>query len=335
MDADVVRRNLHLFLGSRLKRLGEQMQSDAAQVAEQAGISIQPGQYPLLATLDARGPLTVGELTRDMRLSQPAITKTATRLAKAGFVRISVSENDGRQREVVLTETGQAALDQSKRDIWPQVEAAVKELTDGLSGSLFDQIATIEARLAACSLSSRAQRAPMELQPALDSDVPALVALMNRAYRGVGPDAGWNSEAEYIEGERTNVAVLREELKAKPEASLLMWRTSAEIQGCVWLEPLDSGCWYLGSLTVDPSLQAAGLGRKLLAASEDWVARRGGREIKMTVVNVRESLLAWYSRRGYGLTGETEPFPYDDARFGIPKRDDLFFVVLRKPLGQD
>jgi GNAT superfamily N-acetyltransferase len=158
---------------------------------------------------------------------------------------------------------------------------------------------------------------------------------MNRAYRGVGPDAGWNSEAAYIDGERTNEDLLREEMMGRPEASLLVWRTGGEIQGCVWLEPLGDGCWYLGSLTVDPRLQAGGLGRKLLSGAEDWVARRGGREIKMTVVNVRESLLAWYSRRGYRLTGETEPFPYDDARFGIPKRDDLVFVVLRKRLVQE
>ena len=53
----------------------------------------------------------------------------------------------------------------------------------------------------------------------------------------------------------------------------------------------------------------------------------------MTVVNVRDTLIAWYRRRGYILTGEAEPFPYDDARFGVPKRDDLSFVVLRKRLG--
>ena len=48
--------------------------------------------------------------------------------------------------------------------------------------------------------------------------------------------------------------------------------------------------------------------------------------------NVRDSLIAWYARRGYQPNGETEPFPYDDARFGIPKRNDLRFAVLRKQL---
>ena len=46
----------------------------------------------------------------------------------------------------------------------------------------------------------------------------------------------------------------------------------------------------------------------------------------------RDTLIAWYERRGYALTGETKPFPYDDPLFGLPQRPDLEFVVLEKRL---
>jgi ribosomal protein S18 acetylase RimI-like enzyme len=171
------------------------------------------------------------------------------------------------------------------------------------------------------------------LVPATDADVPEIVALMNRAYRGRGAALGWSNEASYIDGDRTSETLLRQDIAANAEASLLAWRrASGDLRGCVWLEPLGDDVWYLGSLTVDPLAQNAGLGRQLLAAAEDWVRARGGRSIKMTVVNVRDSLIAWYGRRGYRLTGEIEPFPYDDLRFGLPKRPDLCFVVLRKQL---
>jgi GNAT superfamily N-acetyltransferase len=114
---------------------------------------------------------------------------------------------------------------------------------------------------------------------------------------------------------------------------MLVWRRpSGDLIGCVWLEAEGGGVWYLGSLSIDPRAQNGGLGRKLLAAAEDWVRERGGREVRMTVVNLRETLIAWYVRRGYALTGEAEPFPYEDARFGTPKRAGLHFVVLRKRL---
>ena len=176
----------------------------------------------------------------------------------------------------------------------------------------------------------------MQLEQAGAGDLAAIASLMNRAYRGVGPDAGWTGEASYIEGERTSVAMLAADIAAKPGATLLVSRGApgAAIAGTVWLEPFDGGTWYLGSLTVDPALQNTGTGRRLLAAAEESVRAQGGGRVRMTVVNVRDTLIAWYVRRGYRLTGEIEPWPYDDNRFGIPKRGDLAFVVLDKALGR-
>jgi ribosomal protein S18 acetylase RimI-like enzyme len=172
----------------------------------------------------------------------------------------------------------------------------------------------------------------LTLRPAQPAELPALVALINRAFRGTGPHAGWNTEAVFIEGDRTTLPLLQAELAAKPDAILLAAQADAQspIHGCVLLQPLARGTWYLGSLTVDPTLQNAGLGRSLLAAAEAWARERGATGIQMTVVNVRDTLIAWYQRRGYRLTGETRPFPYGDTRFGIPRRDNLGFVVLEK-----
>jgi hypothetical protein len=68
---------------------------------------------------------------------------------------------------------------------------------------------------------------PPILQPADAADIPAIVKLMNAAYRGTGPDAGWNSEADFIEGDRTSEAGLRQELASKPESTLLVSRENA------------------------------------------------------------------------------------------------------------
>ena len=171
------------------------------------------------------------------------------------------------------------------------------------------------------------------LTAATDTDVSAVAALINLAFRGCGSDAGWTTETDHFQGDRTSEAMLREDIAADTDAAMLVWRTPDGILlGCVWLEPEDDGVWYLGSLTVDPRQQNRGLGRKLLAAAEDLVRARRGRQIRMTVINVRDMLIACYVRCSYALTGETEPFPYGDDRFGIPRRDDLPFVVLRKRL---
>jgi ribosomal protein S18 acetylase RimI-like enzyme len=158
---------------------------------------------------------------------------------------------------------------------------------------------------------------------------------VNSAYRGESSRQGWTTEADYLDGQRTDRATLTRDLAATPGARLLTWRDTPEgpLLGSVWLEPVGDGeAWYLGMLTVRPDLQDRGLGRALLAAAEAEAAAAGARRIRMTVVSIRDTLIAWYRRRGYAPTGEIRPFPYGDPLFGEPKRPDLEFVVLEKRL---
>jgi ribosomal protein S18 acetylase RimI-like enzyme len=178
---------------------------------------------------------------------------------------------------------------------------------------------------------------PILLTPVREPDYPAVVALANLAYRGgleTGAAAGWNVESGIVAGPRLNEAQLREDLAAKPQAHLLLYCEAEDGPplGSVWLEPAAAGAWYLGLLTIHPSLQDRGLGRDLLAAAEAFAREHGAVRMRMTVLNVRGALIAWYERRGYRRTGETQPFPYGDDRFGTPLRDDLEFVVLDREL---
>jgi len=138
-------------------------------------------------------------------------------------------------------------------------------------------------------------------------------------------------EANLLDGQRTDPAGVAE-LIAKPGSCMLLAERDGALLACANLEKRgDAG--YFGMFSVRPDLQGAGIGRAVLAeaervAHEDWHCR----EMHMTVISVRDELIAWYERRGYRRTGIHSPFPYGDARFGIPKREDLRFELLVKPL---
>ena len=95
----------------------------------------------------------------------------------------------------------------------------------------------------------------------------------------------------------------------------------------------DGGAGYLGMFSVKPDLQGGGVGKLLLAEAER-IARDEWKlpAMRMTVIDIRDELIAFYERRGYRRTGVTKPFPYGDERYGTPKRDDLRFEVLEKSL---
>jgi ribosomal protein S18 acetylase RimI-like enzyme len=169
---------------------------------------------------------------------------------------------------------------------------------------------------------------------ARDEELDEVAGLVNSGFRGDSSRAGWTTEADFLGGQRTDSALLRAELTATPGAVVLTMRDlpGGELLGCVWLDPEGSDVWHLGMLTVRPDLQARQLGRRLLAEAESYASAHGARRMRMTVINVRDTLSAWYERRGYVRTGETKPFPYGDERFGLPQREDLHFEVFEKEL---
>jgi ribosomal protein S18 acetylase RimI-like enzyme len=165
-------------------------------------------------------------------------------------------------------------------------------------------------------------------------DVESIVALVELAYRGEASRAGWSTEADLLDGQRTDAAAVLEIVDGgQPSRVVLVEDAAGTLIGCCQLELRTGGVAYFGMFAVSPLLQGTGIGRQVLSEAEriardDWRAHT----MQMTVLAQREELIEWYARRGYSPTGDTVPFPYGDARFGLPRRDDLVFWVLAKPL---
>lgn len=172
----------------------------------------------------------------------------------------------------------------------------------------------------------------LTFRAATERDVDRIVALVQSAYRGDDSRQGWTTEADLLDGQRTDADEVRSLIVPDRSSRILLGERGGALVASCYLEDRRSHS-YFGMFAVDPHTQGSGLGRQVLAeaeriAREEW--RRG--EQRMTVIRQREDLIAWYVRRGYRRTGILTPFPYSDERFGLPKRDDLAFEELRKSL---
>lgn len=176
----------------------------------------------------------------------------------------------------------------------------------------------------------------LRFRTAVPADTDAIVALVESAYRGDASRAGWTTEADLLDGRRTGADEVMSCMERPDSRIVLAEKPGEEAQpellGCAHLAA-EGGAGYFGMFSVRPGLQGAGIGKALLAEAER-VVRDEWRlpTMKMTVIDVRDELIAFYERRGYRRTGVTKPFPYGDERFGIPRRNDLRFEVLEKAL---
>ena len=171
----------------------------------------------------------------------------------------------------------------------------------------------------------------LAFRAATEADIDAIVALVTSAYRGESSRAGWTTEADLLDGARIDPEVLRADIARSGSRVVLAERDSA-LLACAHVA-VDGDAGYFGMFSVRPTLQGHGIGKQMLAEAER-IAREDLLQgaMRMTVIDVRDELIDYYARRGYRRTGIHKAFPYGDERFGIPKRPDLRFEVLEKPL---
>ena len=159
-------------------------------------------------------------------------------------------------------------------------------------------------------------------------DIPALIALLNTAYRGESSKQGWTTEADIIAGDkRTDETNLRDIMEQAGSIFLQYLNDQSQIIGCVNLQQHGNKI-YLGMFSVYPRLQGAGIGKEMLQAADEYARHLNCSTIYMSVISVRTALINWYKRHGYEETGERKPF-VEDALTG-KHLQPLEFLILER-----
>ena len=174
---------------------------------------------------------------------------------------------------------------------------------------------------------------PLPVRPATVADAEAVAELVHSAYRSDESRRGWTTEADLVGGQRADPAMIRHLVGLDDDVVLVAVDDDGAPFACCHLERRD-GEAYLGMFAVRPGEQGRGAGRGMLAAAEEHAtAQWGATAIRISVLDHRPELLAWYERCGFTATGERHDFPSHDERFGVPRRPDLTLLGMVKPIG--
>lgn len=164
------------------------------------------------------------------------------------------------------------------------------------------------------------------------NDTESVVKFINRAYRGESSYQGWTTEAAILDGQRTDANEIHELIKKQDSKLILFFSDQHELQGSVHVQKESITTLYFGMLVVKPELQGTGLGKIILNHIDSVAKNLKVEKVRISVINVRTELIAYYERRGFKRTDRVEPFPYGDPRFGIPKVSGLYFLTFEKTI---
>jgi DNA-binding MarR family transcriptional regulator/GNAT superfamily N-acetyltransferase len=254
------------FLGSRMKRLADRLQTDAAATLQAMDLPIQPAQQQFLAVLRQQGPQTVGGVAQHLRLSQPTATRAIQALIEQGLIDVSREGRDQRQKLLSLSADGEALMDRLERDLWPRVEAAAVSLCGGRHAALLKEITMIETELDRRSLVDRVMAPDMSVRDFTDDLAGAFYEI----------NAAWISQMFALE--ENDVTLLenpRELILDKGGAVLFAETPDLGVVGTCAIMRMKDGWFELTKMGVLEAARGRKVGEFLLAAALDRARAMG------------------------------------------------------------
>lgn len=156
----------------------------------------------------------------------------------------------------------------------------------------------------------------MKVRTATEADFDAILNLINAAFQ---------IERFFKNQDRLSAADLHSHFKT---GTFLIAEESGQIAGCIFVKRTGDRA-YFGMLSVEPSRQKTGIGRRLVAAAEEFAREMGARFMDLRIINLRTELPGIYEKLGYRISG-TEPYPSERNHM---LTQPVHFVRMSKELG--
>ena len=135
-----------LTLGSRLKRLSDQLFAQVQDIYLQCDIPISSTYFPILRLLQMTGDLSVVEIAERLRLSHPAVSKQTNKMIKEGLLEKTVDEQDQRRSSLRLSEFGMNAMIRVE-PVLQEMKAVLEKMTAFSCQNFMESLQVMESQV--------------------------------------------------------------------------------------------------------------------------------------------------------------------------------------------
>ena len=295
-----------MALGSRLRRLSEQMTEQAAGIYDLYQVDLQPKWFPVFYSLSSTQARSITDIAREIGHTHPSVSQIVREMATKGYVIEKRGEQDGRKNFVLLSPAGEAVREKMEPqlgDVTSAIEKAMKETHH----DLWKAIAEWELLLEQKSLLRRVH----EEKKTRESGQVEIVDFQPRwqpAFRKLNEE--WITK--YFRMEESDYKALDhpKEYILDKGGHIYMALYKGEPMATCALIPMDDGGFELAKMAVSPRAQGLGIGWLIGKACIEKARALGAPRVYLESNTALKPAINLYHKLGFRKAAGP-PSPYE------------------------
>jgi DNA-binding MarR family transcriptional regulator/N-acetylglutamate synthase-like GNAT family acetyltransferase len=294
-----------MALGSRLRRLSEQITEEAAGIYDLYQVDLQPKWFPVFYSLSATEEKTITDIARGIGHSHPSVSQIVREMAARGYVVEKKGELDGRKNFVLLSALGRQVRDKMQpqvEDVTMAIEKAMKETHN----DIWKAIGEWELLLGQKSLLRRVR----EEKKLRESQAVAIVdytAAYQQAFRQLNEE--WIRK--YFRMEESDYKALdhpQEYILDKGGYIYIGLYKGEPVAACALIR-MDDGGFELAKMAVSPKAQGLGIGYLIGKACIEKARNLGAPRVYLESNTTLKAAINLYHKLGFRkASGPLSPY---------------------------
>jgi len=295
-----------MALGSRLRRLSEQMTEQAAGIYDLYQVDLQPKWFPVFYSLSPTDEKSITDIAREIGHTHPSVSQIVREMSAKGYVTEKKGETDGRKNFVLLSPLGLRIREKMQPqlvDVTSAIEKAMKETNH----DLWKAIAEWELLLEQKSLLRRVQ----EEQKLRERDAVEIVDY-TPAYQAAFRQLNEEWISTYFRMEESDYKALdhpREYILDQGGYIYIGLYKGEPVATCALIH-LDDGGFELAKMAVSPKAQGLGIGYLIGKACIEKARALGARRVYLESNTALKPAINLYHKLGFRKAAGA-PSPYE------------------------
>ncbi|WKN41272.1 bifunctional helix-turn-helix transcriptional regulator/GNAT family N-acetyltransferase [Tunicatimonas pelagia] len=308
-----------LSLGSRLKRLSDQMMYQVSDIYRHRDIDFEPSWLPVFSLLQDGEARAVTDISYTLGLAHPSVIQITNAMIKKGVAVSQKDPSDSRRRLIQLTESGTSMLN-NLTVVWDDIREAVGRIMEEANCNLLQDIEAVEKVMTHQNLFHRTEK--QHQQRALASPKVEIVPYENAIHRQLFKDlnVAWVKRWFTMEAADYEVLDYPQENIIDPGGAILMAKLDGEVVGTCALIKVNSHLFELSKMAVAEKARGSGLGRQLGQAALEKAQKMGAKKVKLYSNDILKPALRLYQKLGFQhmpLDTEAEKYQRSNVKMEI------------------